>query len=245
MALAHRRRRCGSRRQGPDRRAGGRRPRLGVVDRGHARRAVHRDQHPVFDVHPVPRRARCRIRRLADAGGAADGVGGDGRAADPAHGGRHRPRNHALRLLRDVRAVARRVAHHHHHGVEPPRALRHLGHRPRADAVDRAGPARPIHHGRRTSRDERRTGRRTAPGGRDGRLRDPLRRSGLGIRGAVDRIGHSADNPHRAPRHAVRADVVEPDVSGRARLSPAPRSWPSTRVCRRSVLPPPSPTSAY
>ena len=57
-------------------------------------------------------------------------------------------RDHALRLLCDVRAVARRVAHHHHHGVESPGALRHLGHGPRADVVVRAGSAWPIHHGR-------------------------------------------------------------------------------------------------
>jgi hypothetical protein len=34
--------------------------------------------------------------------------------ADRAHGTRHRPEDHALRLLRDVRTVARRIAHHHH-----------------------------------------------------------------------------------------------------------------------------------
>ncbi len=36
------------------------------------------------------------------------------------------------------------------------RALRHLGHRAGADAVDRARAAGPIHHGRRASRDQRR-----------------------------------------------------------------------------------------
>ena len=51
--------------------------------------------------------------------------------------------------------------------------------------------------------------------GGDERLRDPVRGAGVGIRGAVDRAGHRADGPHPAPRHAVRADLVEPDLPGR------------------------------
>ena len=38
---------------------------------------------------------------------------------------------------------------------------------------------------------------------------------GVGVRRAVDRAGHRADRPHPAARHAVRADLVEPDVPGR------------------------------
>ena len=49
-----------------------------------------------------------------------------------------RARDDALRLLRDVRPVADRVADHHHDGVEPAGALRHLGDRASAHAVDRA-----------------------------------------------------------------------------------------------------------
>ena len=92
----------------------------------------------MFTQYRVERRRR--VRRLADAGGAADGVGGDGRAADPAHGAGHRvATTHALRLLRDVRAVARRVADHHHHGVEPARRTSARRAPPRGpDAVDRA-----------------------------------------------------------------------------------------------------------
>ena len=59
---------------------------------------------PYPDVHPDQRRTGRRVRWLADAGGAADGVGRDRCAADPAHGARHRPGDDAVRLLRDVRA---------------------------------------------------------------------------------------------------------------------------------------------
>ena len=45
-------------------------------------------EHPLPDVHPARRRTRRRLRRLADAGRAADGVGGHRCAADPAHGAR-------------------------------------------------------------------------------------------------------------------------------------------------------------
>ena len=69
-------------------------------------------------------------------------------------------------------------------------------------------------------------------------LRGPVRRAGVGLRGAVDRAGHRADGPHPAARHAVRADLVEPDVPGRARSSPAPRSWRTTPGCPRSGWPP-------
>ncbi len=45
-----------------------------------------------------------------------------------------------------------------------------------------------------------------------------------------------------AARHALRADVVEPDVPGRHLRHRAPRSWPSTPGCPRSGSPPSSPT---
>ena len=57
---------------------------LGAVGRGHGRRAVHRGQHSVPDVHPAQRRTRRGVRRLADAGRPADGVGGRRGIADPA-----------------------------------------------------------------------------------------------------------------------------------------------------------------
>ena len=44
---------------------------------------------------------------------------------------------------------------------------------------------------------------------------DPLRRAGVGLRGALDRVGHRTDGADPAARNAVRADVVEPDLSGR------------------------------
>ena len=104
--------------------------------------------------------------------------------------------HHVLRLLRDVRAVAGGRAHHHLDDLEPAGALRDLGHRAGADAVDRARPAGSIHHRRRASRPQRRAWRSTRPRRSDERLRHPLRRPGVGIRRAVDRAGHRADRPH-------------------------------------------------
>ena len=211
----------------------GRRSGLGAVERGHGGRTVHRDVHPLSDVHAVQRRTGRRLRRLVDAGRPADGFRGDRCLADPAHGTRHGPRNHAVRLLCDVRAVVRRRDDHHHHGVEPSRALRDIGHRTGSDTVDRSRPARSIHHGRRLTRDQRGPGRRRPSGRRHGRLRDPVRRPGVGLRGAVDRAGHRADGPDRAAWHAVRADVVEPHVPCRHlrhRHHPAGRPHRPARV---------------
>jgi len=164
-------------RQGPDRGTSGRRPGLGVVGRGHRRRAVHRDDHSLPDVHAVQRRTGRGVRRLVDASGSTDGLRGYGRVADPAHGAGHRPGNHAVRVLCDVRAVLRRRDDHHHHGVEPSRALRHIRHRARSDAVDRAGPARSIDNGRGPTRNRRGPGGRTRSGRRHDRLRHPFRSS--------------------------------------------------------------------
>ena len=108
-----------------------------------------------------------------------------------------------------------RVADHHHDDLDPTHLVRHIGYRAGADTVDRARPARPIHHGRRASRDPTPRWPSIPRSPRYERVRDPLRSAGLGVRGALDFVGHVADRPDPAPGNAVRADVVEPDVPRR------------------------------
>ena len=110
-----------------DRPARGGRRRLGAVVAGDDHRPDHRGDDPVSAVHPARRPARRGVRRLADAGRPADGVGGQRRAADLASRFDVRTSDVAVWLLRDVRPQSDRRAHHHHPDLEPPGALRDLG----------------------------------------------------------------------------------------------------------------------
>ena len=94
----------------------------------------------------------------------------------PHHAARHGTHHDAVRLLRDVRAVTVRGADHHHHDLEQAGPLRHVRHGAGADAVDRAGPARPGHHRGRSARDGRGARRACRTGQRDERLRGAVRR---------------------------------------------------------------------
>ena len=79
-----------------------------------------------------------------------------------------------------------------------------------------------------------------------GCVRDPLRRSGVGLCGVVDRAGRLPHGAHAVARDAVRPDVVEPDLPGRHlrhRHRAARRAHSSARVqggrghrLRRSAL---------
>ena len=109
--------------------AGGGRRR--AVDRGHAAGPRRRRRGAVPDVHAPRAGARQRVRRLADAGRLADGVGRDGRRADRPDARRRGAAGPAARLLRDVRPQpAGRVRRDHvlwnqllHHGVGPARLV--------------------------------------------------------------------------------------------------------------------------
>ncbi|SCE29165.1 hypothetical protein GA0115240_14915 [Streptomyces sp. DvalAA-14] len=134
---AHRGRRGAAPGPAGHRRRGGAGRGLGAVVARYRARSCHSLRGAVPDGHPAPLHRGRGVRRLADAGGAAPGLGGDRRAARPARAGRSAAPGPAAGLLRDARPRCGGGAAGAGHALQPHGAPRRAGRRGRAHGVDR------------------------------------------------------------------------------------------------------------